>query len=325
MSFDSQRDQPRGTPSAELRSGCKARRSKPRQTRPSATALKTFAHGSRRALGCHVAALVLASFALAACAQTRAATGEVAEALISVEEERQLGDQVSSELEKEVELVGDPEIREYVQALGDRILASAPDAPEGMAYRFKVIDDPEQVNAVALPGGYVYVFSGLILSAENEAELVGVLAHEIAHVTQRHIAQQLVTQLGLETLASVALGQDPGLVRQLATSVAAQGVFTSFSRSAEREADRFGLVYLVRAGWSPRSYARFFDKLAGDEERPEVLAFLQTHPNPSERAESARELIAQLTRVPTFTGAGRYQRMVSRLEPRVTQGPSASP
>jgi beta-barrel assembly-enhancing protease len=264
---------------------------------------------------------IVAGVLLAACAPARAVTGEVAEALISVEEERQLGDQVAAELEAQVELLDDTEVQNYVQNLGDRLLANAPDAPEGMAYRFQVIDAPDQINAVALPGGYVYVFSGLILAAEDEAELAGVLAHELAHVTQRHIAEQLVAQLGLELLLQMALGQDPGVVRQLATLVAAQGAFTSFSREAEREADYHGVLYLARAGWAPESYARFFDKLAEAGEAPAVLAFLQTHPAPSERADNARQLIAQMTRVPTFTGDARYRQVVERVEAQAALAP----
>lgn len=265
-------------------------------------------------------ALALAALVLSAC-PARVVTEEVAEALISVEEERQLGDRVARDLEEQVELVDDPEVQQYVQDLGDRIVQSAPDAPEGMAYRFQVIDAPDQINAVALPGGYIYVFSGLMLAVEDEAELAGVLAHEVAHVTRRHIAQQLVAQLGLEVLVGLALGQDPGLVRQLATAVAAQGVFTRFSRDHEREADFYGVQYLSRAGWSPHSYARFFDKLARAGEAPAVLAFLQTHPAPSERAENARALIAQMTRVPTFTGERRLEHFVSRIETRVGAAP----
>jgi beta-barrel assembly-enhancing protease len=274
----------------------------------------------RRAFLSVVAAL-LASLALVACAPARAITGDVAEALISVEEERQLGDQVAAEVEAQVELLDDPEVQNYVQNLGNKLLANAHEAPEGMAYRFQVIDAPDQVNAVALPGGYVYIFSGLMLAAEDEAELAGVLAHELAHVTQRHIAQQLVAQLGLELLLQMALGQDPGVVRQLATLVAAQGAFMSFSREAEREADYHGVLYLARAGWAPESYARFFDKLAAAGESPAVLAFLQTHPAPSERADNARQLISRMSRVPTFTGDARYEQVVERVQARAALAP----
>ncbi len=268
---------------------------------------------SRMAVLAVLTAVLIAGSATYACGPLRPVTADVAEALISVEEERRLGDELARELETEVELLDDADVQRYVQDLGDRLLASAPEAPEGMAYRFRVIDAPDQVNAVALPGGYVYVFSGLLLAAGDEAELTGVLAHELAHVTERHIAERLVAQLGVDALAQVALGRDPGLARQLATAVAAQGVLTRYSREMEREADYYGVLYLARAGWYPESYAQFFDKLAAQSDRPEVLAFLQTHPAPAERAENARALIASLTAVPTFTGERRYERVRSRV------------
>lgn len=290
----------RSGPRAALTPGGRASRARP--LRPS------------RAAG--VAAVVAAALVLASCGPLRPIQRPIAEALVPVEQERQLGDQVARDLEAEVDLDPDPELQAYVQELGDRVVSRADDAPEGMAYRFRVIDEPDQVNALALPGGHVYVFSGLLLAAEDEAEVAGVIAHETAHVTQRHIAEQLVAQFGLEALAQIALGRDPGAVRQIATVIAARGALTSFSREAEREADDYGVLYMARAGWSPQSYARFFDRLAEMSDRPEVLAFLETHPRPDERAENARALIASLERVPTFTGEDRLARVTARIDRR---------
>src|SRR5690606_12528518 len=131
----------------------------------------------------------------------------------------------------------------------------------GITYRFTVIDEPRQVNAFALPGGHIYVYSGLIAAADSEAELAGVLGHEIGHVAERHAAQALGAQFGLQTLASLALGQNPSLIEQIAAGIAAQGYLSRHSRDAERESDSRGLQYLIAAGYDPTAMPAFFKKL----------------------------------------------------------------
>jgi beta-barrel assembly-enhancing protease len=231
--------------------------------------------------------------------------------LLPPEEENRLGEQVSAQFESEVVLLDDPEVVSYVQDLGRQLAAQA-EVPEGIELQFHVIDAPDVVNAVALPGGHIYVYTGLMQMAQDEAELVAVLAHEIAHVTRRHIASQLVAMFGIEALTGMVLGNDPGMVQQLAAGVATQGYMLQFSREAEREADEVGLSYVVDAGWDPHGYVSFFSRLA--EEDVDVPVFLRSHPAPLDRVANAREHIADLETVPDHDGRERYREMLQRLD-----------
>jgi beta-barrel assembly-enhancing protease len=175
---------------------------------------------------------------------------------------------------------------------------------------------------VALPGGRIYVYTGLMRAAQDESELIAVIAHEVAHVTRRHIASQLVTMFGIQTLASMVLGENPGLVTQLAAGVAAQGYMLQFGREAEREADEVGLGYVVAAGWDPHGYVSFFSRLAEEEaEGADIPVFLRSHPAPLERVENARRMIAELETVPDHDGRERYQRVRERIgRPELARG-----
>jgi beta-barrel assembly-enhancing protease len=238
--------------------------------------------------------------------------------LLPPEEETRLGHEVAAEFERGVELLDDPEIVAYVEGLGERIAAVA-DVPEGIELRFAVVDAPDVVNAVALPGGYIYVYTGLMQMAQDEAELVAVLAHEVAHVTRRHIASQLVAMFGIQTVTAMVLGDDPGMVQQLAAGVAAQGYMLQFGREAEREADEVGLRYVVEAGWDPHGYVSFFSRLS--EYDVDIPVFLRSHPAPRERVANARRVIAELETVPDRAGRETYQQVRERLEqPRVARG-----
>src|SRR5690606_20571391 len=151
--------------------------------------------------------------------------------------------------------------------------------PEGIDIAFKVVRDDQQINAFAIPGGNIYVYTGLLRAVDSEAELLAVLSHEVAHVTERHIAEQLAAQYGLETLAAVALGRDAGVLGQLVGAVAGQGFLLTYSRDHEQEADAVGLGYETRAGWDPNGYVTFFEELAELEGSGGwVPSFLQTHP-----------------------------------------------
>jgi beta-barrel assembly-enhancing protease len=230
--------------------------------------------------------------------------------LLPPAEEARLGQQVAAQFEREVTLLDDPEVQAYVRELGERVAAVA-DVPDGIELRFTVVDAPDVVNAVALPGGHIYVYTGLMRVAQDEAELVAVLAHEVAHVTRRHIASQLVALFGIQTLTGMVLGDDPGMVAQLAAGVATQGYMLEFGREAEREADEVGLRYVVDAGWDPHGYVSFFSRLA--QEDVDVPVFLRSHPAPRDRVANARRVIGELETVPDHDGRDTYQRMRERL------------
>lgn len=254
---------------------------------------------------------VAVGLGIGGCGAVQSVTHSASYVLLPPEQENELGRQVSAEFERDVVLLDDPEIQTYVDDLGRRIVAVA-DVPEGIELSFKVVDAPDVINAVALPGGHIYVYTGLMQAAQDEAELVAVLAHEVAHVTRRHIASQLVTMFGIQTLAGMVLGENPGQIQALAAGVAAQGYMLQFSREAEREADEVGLEYVVQSGWDPHGYVSFFSKLA--EEDVDVPLFLRSHPAPMERVANARRVIGELETVPDHAGRESYQRVRQRLD-----------
>src|SRR5262245_854937 len=174
----------------------------------------------------------------------------VAKALVSDEQEAQLGAQVKQELEKQgTKYVTDPEVVNYVQGVAKKIFVSADKDRPGVKWQVHVIDDAKQVNAFATPGGYLYVYTGLLMAADNEAQLAGVWGHESGHVVARHSARQMVDAMGLETVIGIGLGQNPNQLAQLAANVAAKGALLAYGREDETEADEFGARYSAQAGY----------------------------------------------------------------------------
>jgi beta-barrel assembly-enhancing protease len=245
-------------------------------------------------------------------APAQAAQRFAADTLLPVSEENKLGQQMAAEVEKQVKLHPDRGVQEYVQRIGQRVAAKAVDKPKGIQFTFKVVDDDKTVNAFALPGGHIYVYSGLMKLAADEAELASVIGHEIAHVTERHIAERLVTQLGLQTVAALALGQNPSLLAQVAAQVVGTGAFLSFSRQQEAEADARGLPYMAAAGYDPLGFVRLFTKLRRGE-GPAFARFLSAHPLPSERIEAANERIARMKNPPTERNRREYMDLQREL------------
>jgi beta-barrel assembly-enhancing protease len=274
----------------------------------------------RHVAGSVVVALGVTTGTFLGCSTTRGPLGAgmdaAANRLFPVEQEVQMGQQMSAEAEKELKLSQDPQLVGYVRAIGERLVAAAgDDVPAGIQYRFNVVEDDATVNAFAMPGGHVYIYTGLLRLAESEAEVAGVMGHEIAHVTRRHIAEQLVAQYGLQTIVGLALGREPGILGQLASAAAGQGFLLKYSRDHEREADYYGIAYEAQAGWNPEGFVMFFQKME-QLGRSGVPTFLLTHPEPGERIENAQERIAELGNVPQEWGRERYRQMaLSRLGP----------
>lgn len=225
-----------------------------------------------------------------------------ADVLIPIEEENRLGQQMRAELEKELTIHSNAELQSYVKGLGQKAARGAGNqTPKGIKYDFIVVDDDKTVNAFAIPGGSIYVYTGLLKKASSEAEVMGVLGHEVAHVTNRHVAQRLVAIYGVSALAGIALGENPSTLAQIVANVAANGFLLKYSRDAEREADRYGVAFSARAGYDPNGFISFFKKMEGGGP-----AFLASHPAPAERVENTRKVIGQLTNPPTYTGAEVY-------------------
>jgi hypothetical protein len=212
----------------------------------------------------------------------------------SLEKEEALGRELSLEVEQQAKLIQDPVVTEYVNRVGQMLVRHS-DAQ--VPFTIKVIDD-EQVNAFALPGGFFYVNSGLILAADNEAELAGVMAHEIAHVAARH-ATRNATKQEIWNLASLPLifvgGPVTAAIRQIA-SLAVPMSFLKFSRDAEREADFLGLEYQYSAGYDPTAFVDFFEKLeAQNKAKGGAMArAFSTHPMNDDRIRRAEAELAML-------------------------------
>ena len=217
--------------------------------------------------------------------------------LISVKDEIAMGREAQQQVRKTVPVLADSQVNSYVAGVGKSLAARAP-GPR-YPYTFSVANRRD-LNAFALPGGPVWIHRGILHAAANESQVAGVLAHEIAHVAQRHAADQMTKQLianGFLGLLGAVLGNDPGGARtaQAGARILAGSYMLKFSRDDERDADRVGLDILRRAGWDPRGMADFMDVLRREQGRDpgSVGVFLSTHPAPAERAVVLRRLAAQ--------------------------------
>ena len=190
----------------------------------------------------------------------------------SLEKEIALGKQLAQEVERQAKIVDDPIIAEYVNRVGQNLVRNS-DAK--VPFTIKVLDS-EEVNAFALPGGFFFVNSGLILKAESEAELAGVMAHEIAHVAARHGTRQATTGdlMQIATIAaSIAMGGWTGYAIRQGAGLAIPMGFLTFSRAHEREADYLGLQYMYKAGYDPTAFVDFFEKIQTMEKKKPGIDF----------------------------------------------------
>lgn len=214
--------------------------------------------------------------------------------LISEEEEIELGKQLSEEIDKEMPVLDNPVLTAYVDRIGQRLASHSarPDVP----YSFKIIDNDEEINAFALPGGPIYVYTGLMKHADNEAELAGVLGHEVAHIVARHSTEQLTKAYGIQLVAALVLGEDPNALAAVAGDLASNLGMLKFSRSDEIEADRLGVRYMFREGYSPNAMTSFQQKLgqlhSSDQSR--AMNLLSTHPLSQDRLDAIRHEISLL-------------------------------
>jgi beta-barrel assembly-enhancing protease len=213
----------------------------------------------------------------------------------SLDREAKLGRQLAAEVDRTAKFITDPVINEYVNRIGQNIVLHS-DAK--VVFTIKVIDSMD-VNAFALPGGFLYVNSGVLLAADEEAEIAGVMAHEIGHVAARHGVEQ-ASKGALAQYLSIPLifvGGPLGAVVQNVASLAVPLTFLKFSRGAEEEADHLGLQYMWASGYDPTAMLSFFEKLKAKEKKePGKLAqVFSTHPTTGDRLDKARLL---LTRFP---------------------------
>ncbi|MEO6950764.1 MAG: M48 family metallopeptidase [Polyangia bacterium] len=258
--------------------------------------------------------------ALSSCASmdsgVRSTETLAAQMLVTTEQENSLGLQVKNDLEQNqhVKYLVDPAVQIYVRGVADKVIAFGKKDRPDVVWQVNVIDDPATVNAFATPGGYLYVYSGLLLTASNEAELAGVMAHETGHVVARHSARQLVAQHGLDAVLAMALGKNPGLVAQLASGVVSKGTMLVHSRADETEADEYGARYASLAGYDPRGLTTFFTKLEAQQgSTPKLLSFLSDHPATPDRVAHVNAYIAQHHLGGTELGQSRFLSIRQRI------------
>jgi predicted Zn-dependent protease len=253
------------------------------------------------------------SFSLASAAPAAAIN------LFSVRQDEQMGRQAAAEAEQQLPMVRDEYVEDYLNQIVDRLARVAP-GPR-FEYRARVVNAAD-VNAFSLPGGFLYVNRGLIEAVRNEGELAGVVAHEMAHIAQRHGTSQVSkaygAQLGLGLLSGVLGGRDGriGMGEQIAGSLGLNALFMKFSRNAETEADRVGARMMAGAGYDPMAMASFFDLLASKQHSDPggVAGFFSSHPSPRNRSADIRALAAQLGDGGRTTQIGGLRNVQARLD-----------
>jgi len=212
----------------------------------------------------------------------------------SVESEIRMGKQYAQMVESSSKMVADPVVNEYVNRIGQNLVRNS-DAQ--VPFTIKVIDS-DDINAFALPGGFFYVNSGLILAADEEAELAGVMAHEIAHVAARHATRQMTRAnwASIGTIPLIFVGGGIGYAAYEAAGLALPMTFLTFQRGFEAEADYLGLQYMYKAGYDPNAFIAVFEKIqAQEKKRPGTLAkAFSTHPQTPDRIEKSQEEIRRI-------------------------------
>ena len=233
--------------------------------------------------------------------------------LITSSEEVAMGKEFATEIETEFEVYDDAPLTAYVQSVGGRVAAIC--HRNDIDYHFAVIRSDE-MNAFALPGGYIYVYTGLLKVLDNEAQLAAVLAHEVGHVTARHSTERLTAMYGAQIAISLLLGDNPEEYKVLIANIFSTTGFLAYSRANEFEADRLGTSYTSLAGYDPEGMAELLGKFVDTEARePSKLEeWLSTHPPARDRISKVDVLAASLPMAGVGErNAARYAEMKTRL------------
>jgi predicted Zn-dependent protease len=215
--------------------------------------------------------------------------------LITVDQEWAMRNELFAEASRQLPLVNDPAATQYLSAIGHRLAAQTPFA--NRRWDFFIVRD-NSVNAFTLPGGMVFVNSGLIREADTLDELADAMAHEVGHGAARHGTQLMTRAYGYNLVARLVMGRHPGQMRQLLAGLAGTGVMNHYSRDFERQADYLGVIYAAKAGYDPQGLKDFFGKLLQlQKTRPSLVGrFFSDHPLTQERIQNVSSEIAQMPR-----------------------------
>jgi predicted Zn-dependent protease len=266
--------------------------------------------------------LIVATFLTLTCATTGPG-GKKSFIIIPSGQEVSIGQGMAEELAQTEKTLPDTVWQNYLNEVGQSIVKICD--RRDIEYHFTVIES-DQINAFALPGGFIYFYTGLLREMDNEAEMAMVLSHEISHVVARHGVKRLQAAMGVSAAYELVFGgEDAGKALNLAINLGMMLIFSEYSRENEREADYFGMHYLVKAGYDPYKGLGMFDKLAalGGGGEPNVFEKLSSsHPSTQERIQNTRQQIADMGSVPPDlrVGEDRYRQMLRRLPQAASSG-----
>lgn len=213
-----------------------------------------------------------------------------------------LGKQIDGEIRKNPKqypiLTGHPAVKQYITEVGNRVLSSPDIAKRGVyAYTYEVIGNDTTVNAFCTPGGYIYVYTGLLKFIDNEATLAGILGHEIAHAERRHATQRMTKQYGVQILIGLVLGDNPSQVANITANLFTGLGLLANSRADEAEADLYSLKYLSSTQYYPGAITFFFEKMMAKKGGQSGGAFermLSTHPLDQDRIDHVHEILGSM-------------------------------
>ena len=219
--------------------------------------------------------------------------------IFSDSDDMKLGQQMDEQIRKDPKeypvLQGHPEVKQYVMDVGNHVLSSPAITKRGVyAYKYEIIHDDSTINAFCTPGGYIYVYTGLLKFVDNEATLAGVLGHEIAHAERRHATTRMTKAYGAQILLSLALGQNPSQIADMTANLFTGLALLANSRADESEADEYSLKYLSGSVYYPGGVTYFFQKMKGKSGSTGAAGlerFLSTHPLDQDRIDHVNALL----------------------------------
>ena len=217
-------------------------------------------------------------------------------------EDIQLGKQIDDQIKKDPKqyplLTNKPKVKQYVESVGNKILSSPAIEKRGLyAYQYEIINDDSTINAFCTPGGYIYVYTGLMKFIDNEATLAGVIGHEIAHAERRHATNRMTKQYGGQILLGLILGQNPSQVAEVTANLFTGFALLANSRSDESEADEYSIKYLSTTQYYPGAITGFFEKMLekkGGKSGGSLERFFSTHPLDEDRISHVNGILSKM-------------------------------